>query len=103
VSSACAVTERDGRSVCRAGGVIPNELISGAVFDPRMIRERSHAAVLFYETTPGLERRLLDDMIVVEQAVGQVAFPQLEPHALRRVEFRSTRRQRHERHSIRFV
>jgi hypothetical protein len=35
-----------------------------------MRRERSHAAVLFYETTPGLARRLLVDVIVVEQAVG---------------------------------
>ena len=61
---------------------MPNELVSGAVFDPRMRRERSHAAVLFYETPLGLGRRLLDDMIVVEQAMGQVAFPQLEPHAL---------------------
>ena len=82
MSSACAVTEREGRSVCRAGGVIPNELVSGAVFDPRMRRERSHAVVLFYETPLGLGRRLLDDMIVVEQAMGQVAFPQLEPRAL---------------------
>lgn len=75
MSSACAVTEREGRSVCRAGGVIPNELVSGAVFDPRMRRERSHAAVLFDETPPGLARRLDDDMIVVEQAVGQVGRP----------------------------
>ena len=75
MSSACAVTEREGRSVCRAGGVIPNELVSGAVFDPRMRRERSHAAVLFNETPPGLARRLDDDMIVVEQAVGQVGRP----------------------------
>ena len=50
-----------------------------------------------------LSHRLLDDMIVGEQVAGQVAFPQLEPHELRWVEFRSTRRQRHERHSIRFV
>jgi hypothetical protein len=40
-----------------------------------MRRERSHAAVLFNETPPGLARRLDDDMIVVEQAVGQVGRP----------------------------
>ncbi len=70
------------------------------LFQPRIAAQCGDAAGFGGELVPGHAGRIDDRLVVVEQAVREVALLEVEPDALDRVELGRVGRQRHEDHVV---